>query len=67
MINAVKAETLSELRNILFEKRELIENVSLDEISVSSVKEPENDKDAPFSKNNPIYIVSFEILPVKND
>lgn len=67
VINAVKAETLSELRNILFEKRELIENVSLDEISVSSVKEPENDKDAPFSKNNPIYIVSFEILPVKND
>lgn len=67
VIPAVKTETLSVLRNILFEKRKHIENVSLDEISVSYVKEPENDKDAPFSKNNPIYIVSFEILPVKND
>ena len=65
MINAVKTETLSFLRNIIYEKKDAIKNAALDEISVKSVKEPEKDKEAPFLPNNPIYILSFEIRPVQ--
>ena len=65
VINAVKTETLSFLRNIIYEKKEAIKNAALDEISVHSVKEPEKDKEASFLPNNPIYILSFEIRPVQ--
>lgn len=65
VINAVKTETLSFLRNIIYEKKDAIKNAALDEISVHSVKEPEKDKEASFLPNNPIYILSFEIRPVQ--
>ena len=65
VINAVKTETLSFLRNIIYEKKDAIKNAALDEISVKSVKEPEKDKEASFLPNNPIYILSFEIRPVQ--
>ncbi len=65
VINAVKTETLSFLRNIIYEKKDAIRNAALDEISVKSVKEPEKDKEASFLPNNPIYILSFEIRPVQ--
>ncbi len=51
VINAVTEKTLSFIRNMLVEKKELIENGSIDEVSVND--------------NNIIYIVSFKILPVK--
>ena len=67
VINAVKEETLSYLRNMLFFKKELIKNAALDEIAVRFAKDPKKDKDMPFASNNNIFVASFEIVPVEND